>query len=183
MQLTTSSGAIALRVMISRMSSSVAARIARGIVALDGRGAAQGEEAHRRAIMPAMLAEPAPGPSSWRDADADQLADATTLVAAGRRAQRSTSAGRNRRCAPSGRSPSASGPKARGASARTGCPTASHIRRTWRLRPSWIVELELVRAEPAHPAGRRAPVLELDAVAQRAQRPLARPAPPATSAR
>ena len=32
-----------------------------------------------------------------------------------------------------------SGPKRTRASAITGCPTAAHMRRTWRLRPSWIV--------------------------------------------
>ena len=53
------------------------------------------------------------------------------------------------------RPPSRSGPNATRSSARTGCPTASHMRRTWRLRPSWIVELELVRREPAHRARAR----------------------------
>ena len=48
----------------------------------------------------------------------------------------------------------------------TGCPTASHIRRTWRLRPSWIV----IRSTPGA-AATPAPaavdaVVELDAVAQ-----------------
>ena len=54
MQLTTSSGPISLRAMISRMSSSVAARMAGDFVDVDGGGAAQGEEAHRGAIMPVM---------------------------------------------------------------------------------------------------------------------------------
>ena len=52
----------------------------------------------------------------------------------------------------------------------TGCPTASHIRRTWRLRPSWIV----IRSTPGLGwetlAGAVGPVVELDAVAQPADR-------------
>ena len=52
----------------------------------------------------------------------------------------------------------------------TGWPTASHIRRTWRLRPSWIV----MRSTPGTglgDAGRgRRSVVQLDALAQPADR-------------
>ena len=48
----------------------------------------------------------------------------------------------------------------------TGWPTASHIRRTWRLRPSWIV----IRSTPGLGLGDLGrgghAVLQLDAVAQ-----------------
>ena len=60
-------------------------------------------------------------------------------------------------------------------SRRTGWPTAAHIRRTWRLRPSWIV----IRSTPGRHLGdlRRCgqAVVELDAVAQPADRARRRP--------
>ena len=69
-----------------------------------------------------------------------------------------------------GRVRSASGPMRTRTSRVTGWPIASHIRRTWRLRPSWIA----MRSTPGDGwlacAGRGHPVVELDAVAQAAQR-------------
>ena len=50
-----------------------------------------------------------------------------------------TSPALSRRYDPAFRSPSSSGPNATRSSRPTGCPTASHIRRTCRLRPSWSV--------------------------------------------
>ena len=44
--------------------------------------------------------------------------------------------GRGRRHSPGARSPSASAPMATRTSSRTSCPTAAHIRRTWRFLPS-----------------------------------------------
>ena len=61
----------------------------------------------------------------------------------------------SRRCAPSSRSPSRSGPKATRSSGRTGWPTAAHMRLTWRLRPSWMRQLDGARARPAHAAPAR----------------------------
>ena len=62
------------------------------------------------------------------------------------------------------------GPMRTRTSRSTGCPTASSIRRTWRLRPSWMV----MRTRPGSGwlawAGAVRPVVELDAVAQPAQR-------------
>ena len=53
---------------------------------------------------------------------------------------------------------------------RTGWPTASSIRFTWCLRPSWSVELDPPAGEPASPGGRRAAVLELDALRRAGER-------------
>ena len=47
--------------------------------------------------------------------------------------------GSSGRHSPGGRRRSASGPMRVRTRRRTGWPTASHMRRTWRLRPSWIV--------------------------------------------
>ena len=53
--------------------------------------------------------------------------------------RRWTSAAVSRRWRPAVRSPRRNGPKATRRRSTTRWPTASHIRRTWRLRPSWIV--------------------------------------------
>ena len=52
---------------------------------------------------------------------------------------------------------------------RTGWPTASHMRRTWRLRPSWITMRSTPGRQHAHLGRRGRPVVELHALAQRAQ--------------
>ena len=52
----------------------------------------------------------------------------------------------------------------------TGWPTASSIRFTWCLRPSWIVSSTRGRREAPRACRRRASVLELDALLERAQR-------------
>ena len=54
-------------------------------------------------------------------------------------------------------------------SRRTGWPTASHMRRTWRLRPSWMTMRSTPGRHHAHPGRGREPVLELDPLAQAAQ--------------
>ena len=56
------------------------------------------------------------------------------------------------RCSPGARSPSSSGPNRTRTSDRTGCPTASHIRLTCRLRPSWIVSSSVVGRRACAPA-------------------------------
>ena len=65
-------------------------------------------------------------------------------------------------------------------SVRTGWPTAAHISRTWRLRPSWITSRSHVwpsravvpvrRRVDLHRRGRRPAPLDLDAAPQRSQR-------------
>src|SRR5581483_10517997 len=71
----------------------------------------------------------------------DRAADGVQALAHGAASfqSRLTSGGRSRLALPSGRVPSASGPKRIRASATTWFPTASTIRRTCRLRPSAIV--------------------------------------------
>ena len=71
--------------------------------------------------------------------------------------------GRQRAIATAGRSASAP-------AAVTGWPTASHIRRTWRLRPSWIVMRSTARRRAATPGPGRDAVVELDAVTELAER-------------
>ena len=89
---------------------------------------------------------------------------------------RSISAAESRRDAPGCRSPSASGPKRVRRRATTRWPTASHMRLTWRLRPSWIVSSSVSGAHPAHLRRRGHPVLELDPFAQRCAAPARAPA-------
>ena len=48
----------------------------------------------------------------------------------------------------------------------TGWPTASHMRRTWRLRPSWITSRMTLGGGQRRLRRRRQPVVELDALAQ-----------------
>ena len=127
----------------SRISSSVAARIASASLAVDGGGAAEREEPHGRA-------------ASASRAGAAQLLDLGAPSAAGG--------------APSASSPSRSGPKRDALERQHRVADRLDIRRTWRLRPSWMRELEHVGREPRDPRRRRAPVVELDALAQRAQR-------------
>ena len=76
-----------------------------------------------------------------------------------------------------------SGPNATRSSARTRMP--DRLAHPPHLALAALVDrrARARRAEPAHPRGRGAPVLELDPLAQRPQRPLARPASPATCAR
>ena len=69
----------------------------------------------------------------------------------------------------------AAGRSGRARSSSTGCPTASHMRRTWRLRPSRIVSSISCSPSRRTPRRRGAAVLELDAVAQAPQRRVARP--------
>ena len=88
------------------------------------------------------------------------------------RAGAATSAGVSRRACPrAGACPSRSGPKAIALELLHRWPTASHMRRTWRLRPSWIVMLELVgRAAGARAPGAVMPSSSSTPVAQRVQR-------------
>ena len=79
------------------------------------------------------------------------------------------------RARPSGRRPSASGPKPTRRSERTGRPTASHIRRTWRLRPSCSVSSSSCGPSRRTCAGAVRAVVELDA-----RRAAARSAPSPT---
>ena len=65
---------------------------------------------------------------------------------------------------------------------RTGWPTALHIRRTCRLRPRGSPDGRTPDARTPTSAGRSQPVIELDALAQRAQRARAAGVPPSTSA-
>ena len=65
---------------------------------------------------------------------------------------------------------SVSGPMRVRTSRSTGWPTASHMRRTWRLRPSWMTSRTTPGATRATWAGAVDAVLELDALAQPAQR-------------
>ncbi len=89
-----------------------------------------------------------------------------------------TSAPVRSRQAPSGSRPPVSGPMPVRASDRTGWPTASHIRRTWRFRPSRIVNRSVAwcpsRAALDHRdvGGQRPHAVERDAVAQPPQRGL-----------
>ena len=103
-----------------------------------------------------------------------------------RRVERPHLVGRERRATRPGASrASLIGPMRVRTSRRTGWPTASHMRRTWRLRPSWIASSSAapraVRRTTRHARRRCAPVVELDAFAQRAQRAAA--GTPSTSAR
>ena len=59
----------------------------------------------------------------------------------------------------------------------TGWPTASHIRRTWRLRPSWMVMRSRPSLTRRHLGGSGHAVLELDALAQRGGSPPGRGRP------
>ena len=84
---------------------------------------------------------------------------------------------------PAASPPARSGPKRRARSSSTGCPTASHIRRTWRLRPSWIVSsIRSPAPRRAHARGRGRPVLEL-APRSRSARSAASPTGPPPSSR
>ena len=60
----------------------------------------------------------------------------------------------------------------------TGWPTASHMRRTWRLRPSWMTMRSSDGATTATRAGAVDPVLELHALAQARARARGRAPPP-----
>ena len=138
-----------------------------GVVALDGGGAAQGEESHRRAILHQRRA---PGPRR--------------VGAAAPRAARPALGGQRRASLPRPGRRAAAGRSATRRSASHRCPTASHIRRTWRLRPSWIVELELVAAPSgARGPGAVRPSSSSTPVAQRAAARAARTGPPATRTR
>ena len=144
MQLTTSSASSSLRSISSRISSLGAREDRLGVV----RG--------RRVVAPRRAIQP------HRRAASSRAARAQALDLGGRRAAR---------CAPG--CEVAEPQRAEGDALErdcTGWPTASHMRRTWRLRPSWIVSSSVVGAELAHLRGRGPAVVELDAVAQRAQR-------------
>ena len=65
---------------------------------------------------------------------------------------------------------SAIGPMRMRTSRRTGWPTASHMRRTWRLRPSWIVMRSRFGGRQRDLGRRGHAVVELDALAQLAHR-------------
>ena len=104
-------------------------------------------EDRARARWPRRLWPRAGRAGAWRRHHASQR-----LSAAPRERARPRAGAQPARCAPPPRPPSAQRPEARCArSARTGWPTASHIRRTWRLRPSRMRQLELAAAEPARP--------------------------------
>src|SRR5918997_4440036 len=118
MQLTTSLGCRSLSLRISRSSPSVAPRTAWASLRST-------DEAPRRAK------------SRIRRRVYDDPRRARRL--AGPLRSPSTSAAFRRRCAPSGRSSRRSGPKRMRCSVFTRWPTASHMRLTWWLRPSWIV--------------------------------------------
>ena len=63
----------------------------------------------------------------------------------------------------------------------TGWPTASHMRRTWRLRPSWIV-MRSTPGSAGHLGRRGGTVVQLDTLAEAAIAP-GGTVPPATVAR
>ena len=73
---------------------------------------------------------------------------------------------------------SASGPIRVRTRRRTGWPTASHMRRTWRLRPSWMTMRSTPGATTPTRGRRRRPVVELDALAQASQGARATGCPP-----
>ena len=75
------------------------------------------------------------------------------------------------RHAPGSSRRSAIGPMRVRTSRRTGWPTASHMRRTWRLRPSWIVMRSRFGGDERDLGRRGHAVVELDALAQLAQPP------------
>ncbi len=124
---------------------------------LDGLDAALPAQRHAPLRVPPVLAEaqerprrraPSRTTSSPRCARAPAAAacwwaarDATRAAERPRASlrSRSTSAAVSRRWRPAARSPRRSDPKATRRRSTTRWPTASHIRRTWRLRPSWIV--------------------------------------------
>src|SRR5690606_3517690 len=74
------------------------------------------------------------------------------LGAVARSRARTSSWVRGRHC-PGSRLRSTSGPIRVRTRRRTGCPTASHMRRTWRLRPSWIVMRSTLGSSTATLAG------------------------------
>ena len=137
--------------MISSISSVVASRISSRVVVLDVDGAAQGKESHRRRFCQSRAQTLDLGCRSSRRCVA-------RLEIAERAGGRTRSA----------------------ASASTGCPTASHMRRTWRLRPSRIVSSITSPRTPAHLRGRGRPVLELDARRAAARSACRRAGPPPT---
>ena len=167
MQLTTCSGASALRSMIAFISSVVASRMSCASLRFTLMAP---RRAKRRCGMAAIVSEPASLAACATHGDVWRPIGSSTHR---QRAQALDLRSLHRRCAPGARPSRRSGPNATRSSASTGWPTASHMRRTWRLRPSWIVSSISVRAEPAHARGRGGAVLQLDAAAQRPQRAIA----------
>ena len=94
-------------------------------VLVEGGGAPQGSHGHRASVVSQLRAMRSAG---TRAPLRRGLVERPHLLGGERAATRPASGG--------GRE---SGPIRTRTSRCTGCPTASHIRRTWRLRPSWMV--------------------------------------------
>ena len=143
MQLTIASAASSLRSITSRISSSVAARIAGAVVAVHRDGASQGEQPHGRGFCQGGVA-----------AEARRPLDLGRRAGGARRAP-----GRPARAARTG--------PARGAHR-----MADGLAHALDLAVAPLVDRQLEQPglDAADARGRREPVLELDALAQRAQR-------------
>ena len=155
MQLTNWSIASSLRSISAAISSSVAERMA-------------------VALFSGTLVAP-------RSAYSLSLTVPAYLRAASRSA--ATSASLSTRAAPGSSRPSSSGPKRTRVSSLTRWPTASHMRRTWRFRPSRSSSSMTFPGSRRTLAGRGSPVVELDAVARARASAAASGRPPVTRAR
>ena len=149
-QLTHVFGRERVAAMISCISSVVAARIGSASLLADAGGAAQGEQSPCRRFCQSGERSQAPSASCIGQAPASSGREAVEGRAA---------------------------PKRDAHQRRDRCPTASHMRRTWRLRPSWIVSSIVIarragaraRARSGRPrASRRARSARSVAVGERA---------------